>query len=392
MTTDRPRTSARRRATLVAAGGALVVGLGLGAGQPQALAAAWRFAVFACVGPAVGSLVFFLIYQMTGGEWGRVLLRFLLAGTALLPWLWLLVLPLLVTSGAHAALAANPGWASPAAVAVRSVVYGAGWFLLAGGARRTAQRLGGGSGGALGPAGLIAVVFMTHLLAGDWLSALDPRWLSTAFPLVWLIGQAVAGLAVAVIAAVMAGADPARVLGSPGRRLGIDWGTLLFTAAMMWCYVAFAQFLIIWSGNLPVETSWFARRLQGPWRFVPALLLVLDFAMPLGVLLSRRAKQNRRMLLATAVVLLGAQTLHSAWIILPGDSTMPGMTPWLGLLLAAGLAGVVGVRYLALAERECSWLEVERVDPNAPGDAADLGDGRSRTTRWGQRMPPGEVS
>ena len=68
--------------------------------------------------------------------------------------------------------------------------------MLAGGARRTAQRLGGGSGGALGPAGLIAVVFMTHLLAGDWLSALDPRWLSTAFPLVWLIGQAFVNIAV----------------------------------------------------------------------------------------------------------------------------------------------------------------------------------------------------
>ena len=61
-------------------------------------------------------------------------------------------------------------------------------------------------------------------------------------------------------------------------------------------------------------------------------------------------------------------------------------------LLVIG-AGVVGMATaLTLAERGRSWLEVERVDPNAPEDAADLGDGRSRTTRWGQCMPPGEVS
>jgi hypothetical protein len=239
---------------------------------------------------------------------------------------------------------------------------------------------------------LIVVLFMTHLLVGDWLSALDPRWPSTAFPLVWLTGQAVAGFAVAVIAALMAGADPARMLGGAGRRLGIDWGTLLFTAAMMWCYVAFAQFLIIWSGNLPVETSWFARRLEGAWRFVPALLLVLHFAVPLVVLLSRRAKQNRRMLLAAALVLFGAQLLHTAWIILPGFSDTPRVTPWLALLLAVGIGGIAGARYLALAERDRALFEVERVDPNALGDIADVRDGRRQTTRWGQRVPPGEAS
>ena len=377
MTTPAPEFSSPRRAATVVAGGALAIAAALGTWQPQALAPAWRFAVFAGVGPAVGSLVFFLIHELTGGEWGRVLQRFLLAGVALLPWLWLLVAPLLLVSGQHA-WPQDRGWMGPLAMGARSVAYGAAWFLFSRAARRAARR---GRGGALGPGGLIGAVFMGHLLVSDWLSALDPRWPSTAFPLVWLTGQAVAGLAVAVSAAVLTGADPAQVIGSPGRRLGIDWGTLLFTAAMFWCYVAFAQFLIIWSGNLPVETGWFSRRLFGGWRFVPAVLLILDFAVPLVVLLSRRAKQSRRMLVAVALVLLLAQTLHTAWIILPAFPDAPGITPWLGLLLAAGVGGLAGVRYLVLAERWRGLGEVRSVVPDAPGGAADLGEERSITTR-----------
>lgn len=390
MTTDSPEFSRMRRTALAGAGGAFAVAAALCAWQPQALAPAWRFAVFACVGPGLGSLVFFLIHQLTGGEWGRVLQRFLLAGVALLPWLWLLVMPLLFFSTGRENASEDRGWMGPLGLFVRSAAYGAGWFLLSWGARRAARR---GSGGALGPAGLIGVVFMTHLLVSDWLSALDPHWPSTAFPLIWLTGQAVAGLAVAVIAAVLAGADPARALESPARRLGIDWGTLLFTAAMFWCYVAFAQFLIIWSGNLPVETRWFSRRLLGPWRFVPALLLILHFAAPLVMLLSRRAKQNRRALIAIALVLLAAQSLHTAWIILPAFPDAPWTTPWVGLLLAAGIGGIAGVRYLTLANRgvgSADRPEGERVDAAAPRDVADLRDGRSRATHWGQRVPPQE--
>ena len=32
---------------------------------------------------------------------------------------------------------------------------------------------------------------------------------------------------------------------------------------MLWAYMAFSQFLIIWSGNLPEEIPWYLRRLDG---------------------------------------------------------------------------------------------------------------------------------
>ncbi|HWA11047.1 MAG TPA: hypothetical protein VG838_16515 [Opitutaceae bacterium] len=341
-----------RGARIAAAAG--VVALALAAlvawRWPASFAPAWRCAMFACVGPALGSLVFVLIHELTGGEWGRALRPFLLSGVRLLPWSWLLIAGALWTPAMEAGggkLEAGGG-----GVVLRAVGYGVFFFFICGRAIRAWPRVGRVEGLAwVGPAGLISVLFLTHLLASDWLAGLDPHWLSTAFPAVWLTGQAVAGLAAAILGALLAGADPARVLG-PSRRLGIDWGTLLFAAAMFWCYVAFAQFLIVWSGNLPRETGWYARRLGAGWRWLPLALVALHFAAPLVVLLSRRAKQDRRALALVAALLLGAQCLHTAWLIVPIFPEAPAATAVLALLLVVALGGIFTGRYLVLAGRE----------------------------------------
>ena len=124
--------------TAMIGGAALLLGAGLGCLFPAALAPAWRCAVFAWIGPGLGSLVFVLIHQMTGGEWGRSLRPYLLGGTQLLPWAWLLLLPLVIK--AAWAPASGPWWsyAAPAAFALRAAVYGAIFWFLASAAKRAA--------------------------------------------------------------------------------------------------------------------------------------------------------------------------------------------------------------------------------------------------------------
>jgi hypothetical protein len=333
---------------------ALVAGVLVAWRFPSALAPAWRCAVFICIGPAVGSLVFGLIQQLTGGVWAQELRTFLLTGIRLLPWIWLLLLPLLGQGLREPVAEPGFGYATPAAFALRAVLYGAVFFLMASAMRRAWLKGGRPEKlGWVGPLGAIVLLFMTHLLASDWLASLDLHWHSTAFAVIWLSGQAVAGLAVAILGAILAGADVAQPIGYH-RYLGIDWGTLLFSAAMFWCYVAFSQFIVVWSGNLPDEASWYTRRLHGLWRYVPFALLVLQFVAPLVVLLSRRAKQKRWPLAAVAVVLLLGQSLHTAWTILGGFPDAPSATPWLALIFALMLGGFAVNRYLYFARKELS--------------------------------------
>jgi hypothetical protein len=321
---------------LVAIAALVVIGLATWF-EPAVLWPAWRFGVFVGLAPAIGSMIFALIHRLTGGKWGGPLEPSLLAGCRLAPWLWLLTLPLIFVGDAHATW---PHYESRGMLLLRGLLYALVLFLIA--RRLTGPKTRAPS---TGPAGFIVLVFMLHFLAEDWLGALELHWHSTAFPLVWMTGVAVAGLAYAVLTAIV-------VLPSSRPQTaahGLDWGNLLLAAMLFWCYVAFAQFLIIWAGNLPREISWFVRRTQGAWALVPPALALIHFFLPFAVLLSRDAKRSPGLLASVAAILLLGQIVYTAWLILPAFS-LPGLGPVIAAFVAPLAAlGLFSHRYLAAA-------------------------------------------
>jgi hypothetical protein len=165
-----------------------------------------------------------------------------------------------------------------------------------------------------------------------------------------MTGQAVSGLSLSLLGGLAAGAQPI-ANGSAGRPLGIDWGNLLMATLLSWCYVAFAQFLIIWAGNLPAETSWFLHRATVPWRWLPAFVAVVGFLLPFLLLLSRRYKANAAGLALVAVMLLLSQGLYTAWLILPAAGRFSPAGWLLVLALLVTGAGVGLNRFAAMARK-----------------------------------------
>jgi hypothetical protein len=200
----------------------------------------------------------------------------------------------------------------------------------------------------VGPVGLIVLIFTLTSLADDWIASLDPGWHSTGFAFVWITGQAVAGLSLAILGG-FAGGEHSVLKGPVERPLGIDWGNLLLASLLSWCYVAFAQFLIIWAGNMPAETMWFTRRMETPWFLAFPLLAVFGFLVPFFLLLSRRCKASAGGLALVAGMLLLSQVLYTAWLILPsaGRLTPAGWLLVLALLVAGG--GSFADRFWAMA-------------------------------------------
>jgi hypothetical protein len=344
----------RRSGWIAAAAG--VAALGLIWLDPDDFAFAYRFVVFACLGPAVGCLIFTLIHRLTGGQWATGLRPFLLAGVSLLPWIWLFALPIpflplgLSRPAPRLAYTAD-GYESLSMMAVRSLVYAAIFFGLSRAVLHDVERddvQGHKQRPWVGPVGLLVLVFTMTLLADDWISSLDPGWHSTGFSFVWMTGQAVAGLSLALLGGLSAGAQPVTT-GEAGRPLGIDWGNLLMATLLCWCYVAFAQFLIIWAGNLPAEISWFKLRTNGLLSGVPAILAVFSFLLPFLLLLSRSYKMKAGGLAVVAVMLLLSQGLYTAWLILPaaGRFSPAGWCLVLALLVSGAGAGLS--RYAATA-------------------------------------------
>jgi hypothetical protein len=272
--------------------------------------------------PAIGCATFALVHRTTGGQWTAGLAPFMRSGVAILPWIWVAAVPFLLFARNH--YSPGIGYDSFAMVAARSAMFGGLFFGLKwalsdgvgdeGDARRNARPWAG-------PVGLILLFFMLTFLADDWLESLEQDWHSTAFTVVWISGQAICGLALCVLGGLCVGARPA-AHGLAGRPMGIDWGNLLLTAMMFWAYVSFAQFLIIWAGNLPEETSWYLRRDRGPWQFVMPVIAVVGFAIPFFILLSRRLKSSASGLACAASMLLAAQMAYIAWLIVPAQGSL----------------------------------------------------------------------
>jgi hypothetical protein len=107
------------------------------------------------------------------------------------------------------------------------------------------------------------------------------------------------------------------VHGQPDADVLNDMGNLMLAFLMVATYFSFSQFLIIWSGNLPTEISWYLVRLRGGWQWMGLAVAVLGFMAPFASLLSRDVKRDRRSLAKVAVWLIAMYAMHLYWIIVP---------------------------------------------------------------------------
>ncbi len=162
------------------------------------------------------------------------------------------------------------------------------------------------------------VVYALTLTAGAiyWVMSLDPTWYSTVYGLQFLVGQGYMVLALSVLTVIgLSKGEPFRtVLRTTEQH---DLGKLCFAFVMLNIYLAFAQFLIIWSGNLPEEIPWFLDRLNGGWGVIATLDFIFHWLLPFSLLLSRDLKRNQRKLVLVCRLMVFARCWDMFWLIEP---------------------------------------------------------------------------
>ena len=118
-----------------------------------------------------------------------------------------------------------------------------------------------------------------------------------------------------------------------------DLGNLVLTFVILWTYMAFSQFLIVWSGNLTDEISWYLHRVKDGWGWIAWLLILFHFAVPFLLLLSREVKRRIGVLSALAAALLLVHLVDMFWQVEPAfDRTM--RFHWLDWLMPVGIGGI----------------------------------------------------
>lgn len=183
----------------------------------------------------------------------------------------------------------------------------------------------------------------------DLLMSLNPHWFSTIFGVyVWsgMFGAALAAITLAVLWLRSCGRLGDGLI--RGDHL-YSLGALMFAMSCFWAYIAFSQFLLIWYGNLPEETVFFAKRFAGGWAAVTVILAVARFGLPFLVMMSRPAKASPRVLIPMAAVILAGEALDLYWLIMPeaGDGGPSIGWPEAGpLLLVTGALGLAFASFL----------------------------------------------
>src|SRR3989441_3536710 len=169
--------------------------------------------------------------------------------------------------------------------------------------------------------------------------SLDPQWFSTIYGLLFMGGQGLAGMAfVIAVMVLLAGRKPMSDVIKPSHMH--DLGKLMLAFLMLWAYFSFSQFLIIWAGNPTEEIPWYVRRLQTSWKWVGISMVVLQFALPFVLLLSRDLKRNSRTLVVVAISIIIMRFVDLIWMTGPEFHESAFWIHWMDVVMPIGIGGL----------------------------------------------------
>ena len=318
----------------------------------------WQSYLFGYIfwsGIALGCLGIFLLHNVAGGNWGVAIRRLVESGVQTLPLIAILVIPILFS------LRNLYTWTSPEVIARdfavghkhgymnvpffigRTVIYFALWlffgFKILGMANEH-DRTGNPAlfkriKGLSAPALLIFMLSTTYAFI-DWIMSLEPNWYSTIYPWMFTVGQML--LTFSFLVAVLVLLSKYEPLASFLKTQHYhDLGNLMLAFTMLWAYTSLAQFLIIWSENLPDEIPWYIRRFSGGWGYIGVAIGLFHFCVPFFLLLMRFLKKNPKYLRMIAIWMIVIRIVDVFWIVEPAfrqrglEIYWTDITAWLGI-------------------------------------------------------------
>ncbi|HEX8891371.1 MAG TPA: hypothetical protein VF779_19640 [Pyrinomonadaceae bacterium] len=314
------------------------------------------------LGVSMGCLGLLMLQHLTGGAWGMVIRRILEAGTRVLPLMLLLFIPIVIFGMPHLyewmhrteitevplreVLDKKSGYLNFNFFVIRAAVYFAIWLALmfflnkwSAEQDRTAERQYSKKMTALSGPGIIIFVLTTTFASVDWVMSLDPEWFSTIYGLIYVAAWTLSAFTFTIAVLVWLATRPP-LEGEVRAPHFHDLGKLLLAFVMLWTYFAFSQFLIIWSGNIPEEAKWYLHRLRGGWGWIGILVVLLHFALPFVLLLSRDLKRNARTLAAIAIFIFVVRFIDVYWLIIPEFNRGHFKFEWLSVVAGVAFGGI----------------------------------------------------
>jgi len=317
---------------------------------------AYLMGYMTCFNLCGGALAFLMVQYVSGGKWGQILRRPLEAMTRTIWVIIAMLLPILFLMKHLYQWAAFPNKAatlqayhqglmtqeqqltanakhtmlSPTAAIVQAVIV-LGWMALVITILNywSVKRDEDPEAGTLasfdkwrvrfenlsGPSILVYVILMTAFVI-VFVKSLDVTWYSSVYGLQFLVAQGYGVLALGILTLILLSRyEPMKTLFRMTEQH--DLGKLAFAFVMLNIYLTFAEFLIIWSGNVPDEIPWYLHRIHGGWWYVCSADVICHWVIPFCLLLSRDIKRSKNKMIWLALFMICARLIDMFWLIEP---------------------------------------------------------------------------
>lgn len=172
-----------------------------------------------------------------------------------------------------------------------------------------------------------------------WIMSIDAHWYSTLFSWYVFGSSFVSGMALILLFTVYL--KNQNKLELVTKEHMHDLGKFMFAFSIFWTYLWFAQFMLIWYANMPEETTYFKIRMQGPYSFFFWANLVLNFAIPILILMSRPSKRNYFTIVFMAMAIIFGHWLDFYLMTMPGPLGEHWHLSWYELGIPCGFIGLM---------------------------------------------------
>jgi hypothetical protein len=172
-----------------------------------------------------------------------------------------------------------------------------------------------------------------------WMMSIDAHWYSTMYSWYTFASSFVSGMS--LIALWVIYLKNKGYLEYTNQEHLHDIGKFMFAFSIFWTYLWFSQYMLIWYANIPEETVYFKHRVQGPYKGIFFLNLIINFLCPLLILMKRAAKRNYTLITFMAVLIIFGHWIDFYQMIMASISKEHVTLGWLDFGTLAFFVGLM---------------------------------------------------
>lgn len=184
----------------------------------------------------------------------------------------------------------------------------------------------------------VFTVTMASAIPWLWFLSIDAHWYSAIYS--WYVLASILCSVIALVTIYVVYLREKQCLLFVNKSHLHDLGKLLFAFSFFWAYLWYSQYMLIWYSDLPEETWYFKLRQTGGYAWLFYANFVVNFLLPVLLLMARDTKRNKAYLLFVAVLVLLGHWVDFYLLVIPGPLKMAFSISWFELGILALFVGI----------------------------------------------------